>query len=218
MHTDELQRQVVPLNSPESLNESEPGGRASEAGNVPELVVNMHTISPEQKRKILKKRAKRLAQPLNREDLQERGLEVIVFMLADEKYAIQVRQVREVFPLKDLTRLPCTPSFVLGIINVRGQVISVVDVREFFDLPKKDVTELSKVLIIKNHDLEFGIIADEIVGEQKIPLNQIRSDMPALRGVREEYVRGVTNEPVIILDAERLLSDDRIIVHQEVSE
>jgi purine-binding chemotaxis protein CheW len=172
----------------------------------------------DEKRRILRERARKLAQPPERDDSQDEGLEVIVFMLAQEKYAIELKHVREVYPLRDLTPVPCTPSFVAGIINIRGQVISVVDVKEFFDLPKTDPTELFKVLVVKNDHVEFGIMSDEIMGEQKIPLDQIEADMPVLRGIREGYVRGVTKEPLVILDGEKLLSDDRIVVHQEVGD
>lgn len=218
MKPHEPQHDVAQSHPRESLNGNGAGEGIASAGSLPNAGAGTRAMPADQKRKILRKRARMLAQRPNRGDTQDQGLEVIVFMLAEEKFAVEVRHVREVYPLKDLTPLPCTPSFVTGMINVRGQIISIVDVKEFFDLPRKEPTELCKVLIIKNHLLEFGIISDAIVGEQKIPLEHIQSDMPALRGIREEYVRGVTHEPLVILDAERLLSDDRIIVHQEIGD
>lgn len=173
--------------------------------------------SLEEKKRIFKERARRLAQRPSTEDSQEETLELIEFMLAHERYAIEVAYVREVYPLKDMTTVPCTPSFVLGIISVRGQVISVVDVKDFFDLPKKEITDTFRVIIVKNDDMEFGILADAVIGETKLPVAKIQSDMPSLKGVRSQYVKGVTQERLIIMDVDKLLSDESIIVHEEVS-
>jgi purine-binding chemotaxis protein CheW len=174
--------------------------------------------STRDKAAILRERARRLAIPPRAQDANDDRLEVVEFMLSGEKYALEVSHVREVYPLKDLAPVPCTPTFVLGIISVRGQVISVVDTREFFNLPKNEITDESKVIVIKDRRMEFGILSDRVVGERKIPLNEIQSDVHGLRGNREEYVRGVTSEPVIVLDVKKILADERIIVHQEVGD
>jgi purine-binding chemotaxis protein CheW len=173
--------------------------------------------SLEEKKKIFKERARKLAQRQSTEDSQEETLELIEFMLAHERYAIEVAYVKEVYPLKDMTPVPCTPPFVLGIISVRGQVISVVDVKDFFDLPKKEITDTFRVIIVKNNDMEFGILADAVIGERKLPVAKIQSDMPSLKGVRSQYVKGVTQDRLIIMDVDKLLSDESIIVHEEVS-
>lgn len=175
-------------------------------------------LQSDEKQRILRERARKLARKPEAEEGLEAFLEVIEFVLADERYAIEVEFVREVCLLKDLTPVPCTPSFILGIINVRGQVISVMDVREFFDLPKREVTDSCRVLILKNRVMELGILADSVAGERKIPLDGIQSDMPALAGIREHYIKGVAGDRLVVINAERLLSDDKIVVHQEVGD
>ncbi len=167
---------------------------------------------------ILRERARKLAlRPVDTAS-EEDALNVIEFRLAHERYAVEVNYVREVYPLKDLTPVPCTPSFILGIMNVRGQVISVTDAREFFDLPKKEINDLFRVLILQSRDMELGVLADEVVGETKIPLSAIQGEMPSMGRIKEEYVRGVTKERLIVLNADKLLSDSTIVVHQEVGE
>src|SRR5258707_9878632 len=84
-------------------------------------------VTPEKRKKILQERAKGLARERKAVDRQEEQLEVVEFLLAGERYAVESSWVREIYPLKDLTPLPGTPSFVPGIINVRGQIVSVVD-------------------------------------------------------------------------------------------
>lgn len=175
-------------------------------------------VTPEEKQKILRERAWKLAQKAGDDRTVGESLDVIEFMLAHERYAIEVHYVREVYPLKDLTPVPCTPSLVLGILNVRGQVISVTDVREFFDLPKKEITDLLRVLVVDNRSMELGIVADEVLGQRKIELSDIHSGMIGTGKLRGDFVRGVTKDRLIVLDADKLLSDKAVIVHQEVDE
>ena len=174
------------------------------------------TVSPppQQSQSILKARAQALAQAPEQVAATE-CLEVVTFLLAYETYGIETACVREVYPLKDLTPLPCTPPFVAGIVNVRGQVISVIDIKKFFDLPEKGLTDLNKVIILSNGVMEFGILADAIVDVRNIPLGKIQSGLPTLTGIRENYLKGVTAERLVILDAAKLLTDNNIIVHEE---
>lgn len=170
------------------------------------------------KKEILRERARKLAQrPETEVDLDTNSLPVTEFMLGEERYAIDMAFIREVYPLKDLTPVPCTPSFILGIINVRGQILSVTDVREFFDLPSKEITDSSKVIIVSNGSMELGIFADAVIGEAKILLDEIQTETPALQGIRAEYLWGITPERTAIFDIQRFLSDSRIIVHEEVN-
>jgi purine-binding chemotaxis protein CheW len=180
--------------------------------------------TPEEKKKILKTRAKRLAQEPEEKETVEKYIEVVEFLLSYEKYAIESSYVREIYPLKELTALPCTPSFVLGIINVHGQIISVIDIKNFFELPEKGLSDLNKVIILHSEGpalsrvegMEFGILADVILGVRQIPLTDIQPSLPTLTGIREDYLKGVTGEQVVILNAEKLLSDKKITVHEEI--
>lgn len=165
---------------------------------------------------ILKKRAKMLAVEPAKKTEAEEYIEVVEFLLANERYAVESRHVREIYPLKELTPVPCTPPFVLGIINVRGRILSVIDIKKFFDLPERGLTPLNKVVILSSGDMEFGILADAVIGAHNISMDNLDASLPTLTGVREEYLKGVTREQVVILDAGKLLSDRSIIVHENV--
>jgi len=169
---------------------------------------------PEEARRVLKARARALA----REPEQERAadaLELVEFLLAHETYGVESRYVREVYPLENLTRLPCTPSFVLGIVNLRGEILSVVDIRKFFDLPEKGLTDLNKVIVLHSESMRFGILADAILGVRRVPLSEVQPSLPTLTGIREKYLKGVTRERTVLLDAEKLLADEKIIVEEQ---
>lgn len=165
----------------------------------------------------LQLRAGELAQVPSAVLKTEDYIDVVTFMLAYETYGIPINHVREVYPLKDLTPLPCTPSFVAGIINVRGEVLSVVDLKKFFDLPVQGLTDLNKVIIISDGIMEFGILADAILEVITVAREDIQSGLPTLTGVREDYLLGITPDRMIILDAAGLLTDPKIIVREEVA-
>lgn len=165
---------------------------------------------------ILRQRARLLAEPPEHE-AEAAAIEVVTLLLAYETYAIETAYVREVYPLKDLTPLPCTPSFVAGIVNVRGQVMSVIDLKKLFELPEKGLTDLNKVVIISDGDMEFGILADAILDVRNIPLHEIQPGLPTLTGVREDYLKGITAEHLVVLDAAKLLHNKDIVIHEEVA-
>lgn len=174
------------------------------------------TATPEKKKKILKDRAKRLAHEPERREGKELFIDVVEFILASERYAVESEYVREVCPLKNLTPLPLTPLFVMGIINVRGQILSVINIKKFYDLPEKGITDLNKVIIVHDDDMELGILADAVAGFRSIPVADIQPPLPTLTDIRADYLKGVTKESVVILDLKKMLSDRRIIVHEEV--
>ncbi len=173
-------------------------------------------LSPEEKHKILKTRAQELALEKTDENSLQESIEIIEFRLSYETFGIETAFVREVYPLKDYTILPGTPSFVIGIVNVRGQIISVIDLKKFFNLPEKGLGEMNKVIIIQNERMEFGILADVIQGTHSVLLDTIQTSLPEISGIGGEYLKGVTNEHLIILDAKRILEDEKIIVNQEM--
>lgn len=177
------------------------------------------TPSPEAQRLILASRAKTLARELPQLEAgaaADSALEVVEFQLAQERYGLESYAVCEVYPLKEFTPLPGTPPYVLGIINVRGQVLSVLDLKKFFDLPERGLTELNKVIILRSADMEFGLLADAVLGVRRIALSELQASLPTLTGIREEYLRGVTRERLVVLDAEKLLANKALIVHDEV--
>lgn len=166
-------------------------------------------------RRVLEERARALAREPAR-TVPGEWIEVVEFTLAHERYAVASEHVREVYPLEDLTPLPCTPPFVLGIVNLRGQILSVIDIKKFFDLPEKGLTDLNKVIVLESEDMVFGIVADAIGGVRRIPRAGIQPSLPTLTGIREDYLQGVSVERVVILDAVKLLTDEKLIVQEQV--
>jgi len=217
------------LEPSEPLIEADESRDMGEPENVGALLVNQtlpwqsvdggESVTDEEKRRILRDRARRLARKRDEESESDAAcLQAIGFKLGEEKYAVEVDFVREVCPVKDLAPVPCTPRFILGIINVRGQVVSVTDMKVLFGLSGNSIGDHSRVLILSDHVMELGILVDDVLGEQRVPVDKIQSQMPAPKSIKPEYVRGITQDRLVILDAAAILCDECLVVHEEVSD
>lgn len=171
---------------------------------------------PQYKAKTLRARAEALARPVGKSEKDEACSEVVEFFLAHEQYCFELIHIREVYPLKAFTPLPCTPPFVLGIMNFRGQILSIIDLKKIFGLPDQAFTDMSRIIILHSNEMEFGILADSITGVKTIPLSEIKPLPESLAGTGTEYIRGVTEDHVMILDGKKILSDKSLVVHQGV--
>src|SRR5713226_10401213 len=158
-----------------------------------------HTTAPDAAQ-ILCARARALARPPARTPVAETWLEVLEFRLAQERYAIETRYVREVYPLRELTPLPCTPPFVLGIVNIRGRILPVLDLKKFFELPEQGLTDLHRIILVRGNDLELGLLADVIVGVRRVAADSLQPPLPTLIGIRADYLKGIGEERLVVLD------------------
>lgn len=163
-------------------------------------------------KKILKERAIALAREAKMETAGS-AIDVLEFDLAYERYGFELAYIREVCPLAELTPLPGTPDFVLGIVNVRGRVVSVIDIRKFFDLPDKGLSDLNKVVILTSDTREFGVLTDRIIGTRSLFTATLQESLPTLTDVRSQYLKGVTGERLIVLDAGKILRDEKLVVN-----
>jgi purine-binding chemotaxis protein CheW len=164
---------------------------------------------------ILKARARALAR-VPPAETSDASIEVVEFALAGERYGVEAGYVGEVFPFRELTPVPCTPAFFAGIVNVRGRLVAVVDLKRFFDLPAGGLDDLHKVIILRGAAMDLGVLADDVVGVRSVPLSQMQASLPTLSGIGQRYLRGVTGERLVVLDAARILGDPRILVQEEV--
>lgn len=169
---------------------------------------------PEQARDILRERARLLAEQPKRTTAGEHS-RLVQFLLGNERYAVDAELVREVHALTDLTRVPCTPAFVAGIFNLRGQIVSVIDLKKFFDLPGRGLGDLNKVIVLRSDSMQFGLLADAILDVRDVPIHELQPPPPTLTGVRQDYLKGIAADGTIVLDGVRLLSDTKLIVHEK---
>lgn len=165
-------------------------------------------------RAILEARAQALAQVP--QETSVAMMQLVVFKLTNETYGIATQFVREVQPLEAISPVPCTPDFVMGVINIRGAIYSVIDIRQFLGVPRSKSAGEKKVILVNAARLEVGILADDVLGEISIPQAEMKAPLATRAGLKEEYVQGVTRDMLSVLNLEALLGDENIIVHEEV--
>jgi purine-binding chemotaxis protein CheW len=164
---------------------------------------------------ILRERARALARPEVQDIELAAGplIELLEFRLADERYAVEAACVQEVHPLKALTPLPCTPPFVVGVVSVRGQIVTVIDLKRFFGLPERGLTDLHRIVLVGEG--EIGLLADMTVGLGHVKREALQPPLPTLAGIGADYVKGITPDGLVVLDIPRILSDPRMVVDEQ---
>lgn len=169
-------------------------------------------LSAERARALLEQRARHLAGVADSEDGAREELEVVTFALSNERYALESRYVLEVVPLADFTPVPGAPGFLLGVTNLRGEIVAIFDLRELLGLSQRSISDLFRVIVLGSERPEFGIVADA-VDEVTTLVAGALLDPPAER-VGCAYVRGVTKEALILLDGAALSRDPGLFVDQ----
>ena len=172
--------------------------------------------SRERTAKILKARAMAAASEPETGKPAEGWLQIVEFTLVNERYALPSAQILAVRPLEDLTPVPCAPPMLLGVVNHRGRLFSVVDLGAFFGWAAKGPGHLSKAILIHDVGMEFGIRADTVMGAKTLFPEGLHPPPPTMAFVGENYLMGVTGDGLIVLDALRLLKDKRIVVNEDV--
>jgi len=142
-------------------------------------------------------------------------LELLVFSVTKERYAIEPAYVLDVAPVRRLTVIPGTPAFVLGVMNHMGRLRPVLDLRRILD-PGGSSSDGKWVVTVDAAGMSFCIICDAVIGMVRMRAGEIAPAPAALGTGPRGYVRGVTTDMVTVLDLEALTRDARIVVNDEV--
>jgi len=137
--------------------------------------------------------------------------QLVVFQLGAELYGVEISRVHEIIRLQAVTRVPRTPTFVEVVINLRGKVIPVVDLRRRFGLPAAEHTRASRIVVVEIGDQVVGIIVDGVSEVLRVTSGTIEPPSPVVAGVDSEYIHGIAKLPerlVILLDLDRVLARD----------
>ncbi|MCC7445775.1 MAG: chemotaxis protein CheW [Anaerolineae bacterium] len=137
---------------------------------------------------------------------------VLTFALGTERYGWPVHRVRAIGRIDHLTPVPTAPAYYPGVLSLRGQVLSVMDLRVYLGLPPLEAVP-EFMIVIDGADLEIGVLATEVFDVLSIPLDRLTT--PSSAGLDLELVIGVTTDGLTILDAEALLRRERARVESE---
>ncbi|ADC48571.1 MULTISPECIES: chemotaxis protein CheW [Alkalihalophilus] len=128
---------------------------------------------------------------MSNETAAKTEMKVIVFQLKDEEYAIEVDYIQSIERMQPVTRIPSTYPFVTGVMNLRGVITPIINLRKRFGIEEKGLDEATRILVIQKGDIEIGFIVDGANDVIDIPVDKIEPTPEVVGGVEAEYLRGV---------------------------
>ncbi|MCG6286513.1 chemotaxis protein CheW [Vibrio vulnificus] len=138
-------------------------------------------------------------------------LQWVTFQLEEETYGINVMQVREVLRYTEIAPVPGAPDYVLGIINLRGNVVTVIDTRSRFGLMEGEVTDDTRIIVIESEHQVIGILVDSVAEVVYLRSSEIDSTPSVGTDESAKFIQGVSNRDgklLILVDLNKLLTDE----------
>ncbi|OEJ14409.1 chemotaxis protein CheW [Brachyspira hampsonii] len=146
----------------------------------------------------------------NRVDLED-STNLVTFRLGSGEYAIDIMQAKEIIKMEKITLIPNAPDFVEGVINLRGNIIPIIDLKKRFNLEETEGDKNTGIIIVKIEDVDMGIIIDSISKVVSISNSDIQPPPPMLSGIGQKYIKGVgklEDKLLVVLDLEKLFATD----------
>jgi purine-binding chemotaxis protein CheW len=136
--------------------------------------------------------------------------QLVGFRLDDEDYAMAITKIQEIILMKPITRIPQVPDFIEGLINLRGSVIPIVNLRKRFGLPPRDLDDETRTIVVNIHDKTVGCIVDAVTQVMRINRDQIQPAPLSVLAISHQYIAGLArldDRLLIILDIDRLFDE-----------
>jgi purine-binding chemotaxis protein CheW len=188
--------------------------------NSSELLSNLSRSSGamtlEQFRGVLRQRARILAQEEQHDELSESEyVHILQFLLAGEIYAFEGKFVREVRVAMDVTPIPCTPAYVTGVVNLRGEIVTVLDTKLLLGLPREE-RHSHKLVVARDRDAQMAFLIDDVIGVAPISIKELQPPLLTMPVEQARRITGLTGDPLVLIDVQALMNDPRIVVDEEV--
>ena len=143
--------------------------------------------------------------------IQQDERQLVVFDLADEGYGVDISAVREIIRLQEITQVPRTPEFVEGVINLRGKVIPVIDLRKRFGVTVEAESQDNRIVVVDIGDQDIGVIVDAVKEVLRIPTDSVEPPASVITTAGSDYLLGIAkldSRLIILLDLQKVLSED----------
>jgi purine-binding chemotaxis protein CheW len=140
-------------------------------------------------------------------------MQLVSFRLAQEEYGVEITKVQEIILPGEITRVPRTPDYVKGLINLRSEVIPVVDLRRRFDLPAQESTDETRIMVVNVRGKTLGMIVDAVSEVLRVSKEQIVPPPPTVGGVGHEYLTGLAkldDRLLILLNIDHVLTEEEL--------
>jgi len=138
-------------------------------------------------------------------------LQLVTFSIGDEEFGVEILKVQEIIRMLEITKVPKAPPFVEGVINLRGKVIPILDLRKRFGLQSRSHDKNTRIIVIEINSMIVGFIVDSISEVLRLPANTVEPPPPVVAGLDSDYISGVgklEDRLLIMLDLNRLLSNE----------
>ena len=149
-------------------------------------------------------------------------IKTIVFSIGGEEYGVEVEHVQTIERMLPITRVPNTPDFVKGVVNLRGVVIPVIHLASRFGLPEPEPTDQTRIVMIKYEDLEIGFIVDAANDVMDVDSDTIEEPPEVVGGIRAKYLRGIAKvgegRLLVLLNLSEVLKKSEIIQLQQMED
>jgi len=149
------------------------------------------------------------------EEVREPLVRWVTFQLGQEIYGVVVNKVREILRINNISPVPGAPDYIVGITNIRGNVVSVIDGRKRINLPPEEYTDLSRMIVMESEDDIVAVVVDNVADIIDLPESSVDSNPKLNKGNSSRYISGVianNNDLIIILDSEKFITDEQLDV------
>jgi purine-binding chemotaxis protein CheW len=179
-------------------------------------------MRPQDAQDVFEERSRLLARLPETKAASGETLEVLTFHLGTEYIGIPTEWVHEIQPLNahHWSRVPCAPDFIVGIVNLRSRIYSIMDLTVFWGLPSHPLSEKAHLLLVRNshlndhQEIELTLLTDDLGKVCRLRLDDLNPTPPTVSAKVQAHVQGVTSDMMMVLDTESLLSDARIVVDE----
>ncbi|THB65580.1 MAG: chemotaxis protein CheW [Desulfovibrio sp.] len=138
-------------------------------------------------------------------------MQLVTFSIDDEEFGVDILKVQEIIRTMEITKVPRAPEFVEGVINLRGKVIPIIDLRKRFGLVSRDHDKHTRIIVIEINAMIVGFVVDSVSEVLRIPASTVEPPPPVVAGLESEYISGVgklEDRLLILLDLDSLLSGE----------
>jgi len=146
------------------------------------------------------------------QEVRSQELQLVAFRLGNETYAVDIQQVQEIIRMQQITRVPGAPFFVEGVINLRGRIIPVIDLRKRLGLPRGEETDEVRIVVVEVPPHKVGMIVDAVEEVLRLSEENIEAPSSLVASVDEQYLKGVGKSEdrlVVLLDLEEILKKEK---------
>ncbi|MBN2473520.1 MAG: chemotaxis protein CheW [Pirellulales bacterium] len=146
--------------------------------------------------------------------------QLVSFRLGKEEYGIEITKIREIILMGEITRIPQTPDYVKGLINLRSTVIPVIDLRIRFGLPETELTDESRIMVLHVGTKTIGIIVDAVSEVLRVSPEMIAPPPPTVAGLGREYLTGLVKQQdrlLILLDIDKIFSTEEVAAMETIT-